>query len=220
MGKKSKSKEQHHHRCLQSQHRHHHPAPQKVQPTTPLITARYKVVEETRPIWFVKQSGVKNLKTIRSYRTINFSPGQVRAPQMRAGIKSFKKRAQRYSELSSDRQQFLDLQFSVQKNPALFNEVHQKNDTSNFTPYRTPRQSVKLMNWWLPLMIKPVLHRLTFDLNYKSGMRSYLQLDPETRSDLDLFASWPQEIMIMVPIYSCRRSKKNHLVVSGELTIT
>jgi len=133
--------------------------------------------------------------------------------------------AQRYSELSSDRQQFLDvaIQCADLTLPYL---MKQDNDTANFKPLRTPWQSIgakSVSTLASKLMLALLPPQTTF---FKLQVRDDNlgeEMDPQIRSELDLsFAKIERMVMDYINASNDRvviHQAVNHLVVAGNSLI-
>ena len=136
-----------------------------------------------------------------------------------------KKAVSRYSELSSDRQQFLDvaIQCADLTLPYL---MKQDNDNSNHKPLRTPWQSVgaeSVSTLSSKLMLALLPPQTTFFKLQVRDDKIGEELDPEIRSELDLsFAKIERMIMDYVNASNDRvvvHQAINHLVVAGNSLI-
>ena len=133
--------------------------------------------------------------------------------------------ALRYSELSSDRQQFLDvaIQSADLTLPYL---MKQDNDTSNFKPLRTPWQSVgakAVSTLSSKLMLALLPPQTTFFKLQVRDDKLGEEMDPTIKSELDLsFAKIERMIMDHVNASNDRvviHQAVNHLVVAGNSLI-
>ena len=133
--------------------------------------------------------------------------------------------AQRYSELASDRQQFLDvaIQCADLTLPYL---MKQDNDNSNHKPMRTPWQSIgakSVSTLSSKLMLALLPPQTTFFKLQVRDDKIGEELNPEIRSELDLsFAKIERMVMDYINGSNDRvvvHQAVNHLVVAGNSLI-
>ncbi len=133
--------------------------------------------------------------------------------------------AQRYSELSSDRQQFLDTAIECSRLTLPY-IMKQDNDNSNHKPFRTPWQSVgakSVSTLASKLMLALLPPQTTF---FKLQVRDDAlgeELDPTIRSELDLsFSKIERMVMDHINAADDRvtvHQAINHLIVTGNSLI-